>query len=551
MPKAPAENRKKVHQVTRPLSPVPPRPLWLRHPFWTAFGIAFLLYAVSLRAHVLLPAYHDAALHWETAQVFFARPFFPFVVDHDTGHPPLISWLLGAMWHLPLPRLLSMHILGWAAAGLLCAAVFDLSRRTLGVTAGLCVAALIGLHPVVLAQSLQLNLDLFQIAFAWSAVAALVAGRPWLVALALSASCMTKLNGPFAVPPIALWILFTLYREKRLTDVRRLSAALWPVAVPTLVFLFYHVVKYFLTGHFLVGPDFRDENLGYVHNLQEYVVRLWHSLGQLFGNGNPNLLTLLFIGVFGLVTLVRRRDRAFSDRATAFLRATAQVRTDQGTKRPVRKVSTDFFQPLSVQKTLALSWLVAGCHILFWTIRQYFGLVRHMMGAYPALAFSVVLLAMLAFPQRKNRALALVMIPLLSLCYLTADAARVRFLPKSVAEHFYFPPTGIITNHENNLELVDELDLARQVIADIERKFGPRVTVDARWPFQFFFKDPSFLMSNTAFHVVSQDADVIFRPGCSVDGPESEVLKAPPGYAVFSIYRRSRILDVVFVRKQP
>ncbi len=543
------EHRAKKPQASRPQTPPARDPVWNRFPLLSAFLLASLVYVVSLRAYHWLPAYHDAALHWETAQAFFLRPLFPFVVEHDTGHPPLVSWLLSVMWHLPLPRLLSMHLLGWAAAGLLCAALFDLTRRTLGLLPGLCVAAIVGLHPVVLAQSLQLNLDLFQIAFAWTAVAAMVAGRPWLVALALTASSLTKLNGPFAVPPVALWILLQLYREQRLLDVRRLMSALWPVAVPTAAFVVYHVLKYFLTGHFLVGPDFRDENLGYVTSLADYLSRLSHSLNQLCGFGNPNLLTLILIGVLLVVVLVRSRSQAFSALRTSQLSATAP----QGMEPPVRKKrhesAAHFFRPLSVQQTVELSWLVAVCHILFWTIRQYFGLVRHMMGAYPALALSVVLLAVLAFPSRKRLALAVVMVPILTLTYLATHSSRVRFLPKSIAERLYFPPTGIQTNHENSLELVDELDLARRAIADIERRFGPNVTIETRWPFQFFFKDPSFGMSKTAFQVVPSGADVIFVPGCTIDGPESEVLKAPPGYAVSAIHRSGRILDVTFVRK--
>lgn len=524
-------------------------PVWTRFPLLSAFLLAFLLYVVSLREYHWLPAVHDAAVHWDITKVFFLRPLFPFVVEHDTGHPPLVSWLLSVMWHLPLPRLLSMHLLAWAAAGLLCAAVFDLTRRTLGLLPGLCVAAIVGLHPVVLAQSLQLNLDLFQIAFAWTAVAAMVAGRPWLVALALTASSMTKLNGPFAVPPVALWILLQLYREKRLFDIRRLMSALWPVAIPTATFVTYHVLKYFLTGHFLVGPEFRDENLGYVTSLTDYLSRLSHSLNQLYGFGNPNQLTLILIGVLLVVVLVRSRSRAFSALRTSQLSATAPQDMEQPVRKKLRQSESHFFRPLSVQQTAELSWLVAVCHVLFWTIRQYFGLVRHMMGAYPALALSVVLLAVLAFPSRKRLALAVMMVPILTLTYLTTHSSRVRFLPKSIAERLFFPPTGIKTNHENSLELIDELDLARRGIADIERRFGPTVTVETRWPFQYFFKDPSFGMTKIPFQVVPSSADVIFLPGCSVDGPESEVMKAPPGYAVSAIHRSGRVLDVTFERK--
>ncbi len=543
------DHRAKKQKPNRSQTPPPRDPVWVRYPLLSAFLITFLLYVISLREYHWLPAYQDGAVHWDTTKDFFLRPLFPFVAEHDTGHPPLVSWLLAALWHLPLPRLLSMHLLAWAAAGLFCASVFDLTRRTLGLLPALCAAAIVGLHPVVLAQSLQLNLDLFQIAFAWTAVAAMVAGRPWLVAIALTAASMTKLNGPFAVPPVALWILLQLYREKRLFDIRRLVSALWPVAIPTLVFAIYHLLKYQFTGHFLVSPEFQDANLGSVRSMAEYLSRLWHLINQLCGFGNPNLLTAGIMFALLAVTLIRCRSTAFAKQAKVQLAAVNQLPGGFRSRQKRPACAAAFFQPLCVQDALILSWLMAIGHTLAWSFRQYMGLVRYMMVVYPALALSVVLLAVLAFPSRKRLALAVVMVPILTLTYLTTHSSRVRFLPKSIAERLFFPPTGIKTNHENSLELIDELDLARRGIADIERRFGPTVTVETRWPFQYFFKDPSFGMTKIPFQVVPSNADVIFLPGCSVDGPESEVMKAPPGYAVSAIHRSGRVLDVTFERK--
>jgi hypothetical protein len=272
-----------------------------------AFLCALALFVVSQYSLRWLPAYHDAALHWESAQLFFDRPWFPFVTEHDTGHPPLISWLLGALWHLPMSRLLAMHLLGWMAAALLCAAVFDIGRRTKGLFFGLCLATLVGFHPVVQAQALQLNLDLFQVAFAWTAVAGMVAGRPWQVALALTATSLTKLNGPFSIPPLALWIGWRLLQEGSLGNARRVLAAVWPIAIPSGVFVLYHALKYRLTGHLLVSPEFQDDNLRFVGSVSEYFERLRHALGQLLGFHNPNLWMLILTAILIVIFCVRLR----------------------------------------------------------------------------------------------------------------------------------------------------------------------------------------------------------------------------------------------------
>lgn len=525
-------------------------PWYARYPMLSAFAVAFLLYAIPLRSYHWLPAFHDAALHWEIAGTFFARPWFPFVLASDTGHPPLISWILAALWHLPLPRLLSMHLLSWAAAALLCAALFDLTRRTLGLFPALCAVALLGLHPVVIAQSLQLNLDLFQVAFAWTAVAGMVRGQPWLVAVALSASSMTKLNGPFAVPPVALWILLRLIQTRQLSDLRRAAWAFWPVAVPTAVFIGYHVIKYRLTGHFLVGPEFRDENLGHVRSLAEYAGRLAHSLYQLAAFPNPNALSCVVIAALLGCIALRWRDPSYAPRVRAELASTAPQTLATGAPRqPPAGDAQPFFRPLSVGQTLLLAWLVASCHILFWTLRQYFGLVRHMMGAYPAIALTVVLLSGLAFQQARRRGLALIMLPSLALSFFTLHPARVQFLPPPFAERLHFPHTDVKTNHENNLEVVDEMIAVRDAVAAIEQHFGPHVTVQTGWPFGLFFTDPTSGMSRSPLRLATHDADVIFLPGSWSDGPDTAVPQPPPGYSVFAIHRSGRIQDVTLARR--
>jgi len=518
-----------------------PVALWAKWPRATAFLMVLLLFLIAFHEYFWLPAYHDAALHWQSAFAFFERPWFPFVVVKDTGHPPLVAWTLAALWHLPVSKVVAMHVLSCLAVALLLSSVFDIGRASLGFAEGLCMAAIVGLHPVVLGQSLQLNLDLFQIAFAWAAVAALVAGKPVQVAVALSASVMTKLNGLFAVPPVALFLLVQLQREGSLKDVRRVAQAMWPVAIPIAVFVAYHAIKYVATGRFLVGPEFRDENLGHISSLSQYAERLGHSLGQTFGNSNPNMLILIASFVLALFLLYKVRDRSFR---VEFLKRMRQASTHPGDP-----VARSFFRPLLLWETALLSALLAACHLGFWTLRQYFALVRHMMGVYPALALFLVLLAVVAFPKRRRTVLLLVVLPVLAVCYLTGHPGHSRFLPKSIAAQFHFPPSGVSTNHENNLEIIDELTQASRAIEDIEKRHGAEISIDTPWPFDLFFTDPSFGMVKNPFRIRPGNADVIFRPGCSIDGPEGKILSAPPTYKLDSVYRMGRITDATFVHK--
>lgn len=503
-----------------------------------AFLCALALFVASQYSLRWLPAYHDAALHWESAQLFFDRPWFPFVTEHDTGHPPLISWLLGALWHLPMSRLLAMHLLGWMAAALLCAALFDIGRRTKGLFFGLCLATLVGFHPVVLAQALQLNLDLFQVAFAWTAVAGMVAGRPWQVALALTATSLTKLNGPFSIPPLALWIGWRLLQEGSLGNARRVLAAVWPIAIPSGVFVLYHALKYRLTGHLLVSPEFQDDNLRFVGTVSEYFGRLRHALGQLLGFHNPNLMMLILTAILIVIFCVR-------------LRGPGSVRTAWEQLQPGKSAHSDrrFFRPLLPQETLALSVLFASGHLLLWAVRRYFALVRYTMVIQPALALCLLMMAVLAFPQQWRRALWAVTVPMLLLFVLTSHPRRASFLPKAIAAQLAFPPTGIDTNHENNLELIDELDTARRALADIEQRLPPRVTIETRWPFNFFFTDPSLGMVKTPYRVVPTGGEVLFLPSASLHSTDPPPLTPRPGYQVSAIHRSERVLDVTFVRK--
>ena len=80
------------------------------------------------------------------------------------------------------------------------------------------------------------------------------------------------------LPPVTLWLLWRLYREGGFREGRRIAMALWQVAIPTAVFLGYHTLKWRLTGHFLVSPEFQDANLGRVSGPLTYLERMWHSV---------------------------------------------------------------------------------------------------------------------------------------------------------------------------------------------------------------------------------------------------------------------------------
>src|SRR5688572_9414900 len=120
--------------------------------------LAFLVLLLAQQRFVWVPAYHDGVVHWDVAEKFHQNLGLPFVLDFDTGHPPLISYTLALLWRLPLGQVAAMHVLVWSAAALLVATVFVIGHRLVHWSVGLGAAVLTGLHPVVAAQALQLNL---------------------------------------------------------------------------------------------------------------------------------------------------------------------------------------------------------------------------------------------------------------------------------------------------------------------------------------------------------------------------------------------------------
>ena len=135
--------------------------------------------------------------------------------------------------------------------------------------------------------------------------------------------------------------------------------ALWPVAIPTAVLLGYHALKWRLTGHFLVSPEFRDANLGRVSGPLQYLERMWHSVNQLIGFHHPCFWMLIMTAVLTLVIAIRLREPDFAGRLRSALRV-VQPACD-----PAR-----FFRVTSVGETAALAWLMAVAHLGFWSLRQ-------------------------------------------------------------------------------------------------------------------------------------------------------------------------------------
>ena len=135
----------------------------IHRPFALAWSVAFASLVLFERRAARFPAYHDGRIHFDVAGSLHEHLGFPFVAALDTGHPPLVSFLLALAWLVPAPRLLVMHVFIWAAAALFVAAVFEVGRRSFGACGGR------GL--------------LFHAAFAWVAILGVATGRPRVVSV--------------------------------------------------------------------------------------------------------------------------------------------------------------------------------------------------------------------------------------------------------------------------------------------------------------------------------------------------------------------------------
>lgn len=453
------------------------------------------------------------------------RPWYPFVDVLDAGHPPLVSWCLGLLFWLPVPRLMAFHLLSWAAAATLVSATFEIGRRHFGLGVGLSAALLTAVHPVVAAQALQLNLDLYVAAFTMLALLGAARGSPVLTGIGCVGATFSKLNGIFVLAPVTLWLVARWALEPKRAP-RALFSALLPVGVTAALFAGYHAAKLRLTGHLFATAESADANLTFVASGGEYVERLKHAAHQVFGFNNPSLWALAVLVVAAaLVGLRAIRSRSFGE-----------LWRGPG------------------MGAGALLVLLFASQLGLWSLRRYPALVRYFMVVQPALYLVACAVLARALGRFTRIGLPLVAATLVLAFVAAWSPAYRRQLPARLAESLALPPAEIDTNHENSLDLVDQLETFRQAVARLDAlaKAAPRApTVAVAWPYDAYLADPEHGMTPRRYEVrglrPSPEADFALVTS-SRDSTRSPFNVAPRGYRTVEAFVRRRAWTVLLER---
>lgn len=540
--------------------------LWGKsHPFLAAWSGAFAFIALFSWPFLLLPAYHDAILNWDTALALHKTPWYPFMPSPDTGHPPLVAWILGVLWWLPFPKIILMHGLTWAFAALFVGGVYLAARKGFGRVVGLCAAGLTFLHPVVYSQSQQFNLDIPLAGCALWMLAAAVWGRPWLLALASTGACLVKLNGMFALGPFMTWAFLVCLFGKRRLRPRLWFSAFWPLLFPLVIFGGYHAAKFLIRGYwFEDGTLFGGNQIALVSNwtdLQQFLTHSWHMffLAQnsplvnafwhmdqpnpslLAGNGILTVSALLMVNLFLLFALLFRKR--------------LRQRLLQWFQPDRKREDALFWQGQRPASVLALFWLIAIQMLMLQSIRDYWTLVRYFMTSYPAFIVTLFALTSLLLPKMRRLGLLALFLLLALLFAFKWHPAHTRVLPDSLANKVRFPSEATPTNYENNLELADHL---RQVRAAFRFAYD-HIPFEIRtpiykcpWPYAVYAQDLSHGMHPGLRHYpgykdpprYQPDAILLFSPVHFGKEPE-DLLQEYPGYELGWMKRKGRIWAAV------
>lgn len=526
--------------VDSPAAQPAPPVLWQRHPFAIAWVIAFALFTLAGWRYRWVPAYHDAILNWDAASVMATRPWFPFVKSYDTGHPPLMAWLLSLLWQLPVSRFVSMHLLGWATAALLVASVFSFARRCFGMAVGLGAALLICVHPGVVGQSLQLNLDLPMAACGMAAMAAAAAGNPVAMAVAMSALCLTKLNGMFGLGPFMLYAFFGCLRNERWKSPRTVANAFWPMTVALGVFVVYHGAKAKAVGHVFDSGEFAGgQQVAFCKSLEEYGRMLYHSFYMAFRDNNGDLEVLAVMALAALIVA-----------ATCYWRRDVRTEAVRWLEPTAPEVPGRFWSPLPPAHVLLLLWLMAVVQIGLQSSRNFFTLVRYFIIVYPTIHLTALALVSLAAGRSRGVAVGLATAPLAILLMLKWHPDRVDRMPSPLANAIRYPRRDVPANGENSILFIDFLRQLQRAAKSLAKRYPEGCLVDAPWPATVYFSDPSHGITKVKFEPAwrnpDQPAAARVDTWINGDGRKPETLN-PPGYYLARTYRKGGVWVVIYL----
>jgi len=525
----------------------------------------FLCFSGLSLAWVNTPAYHDAVLTFDKALQLKHNLYFPFITKLDPGHPPLVAWLLGSLWWLPIPKLWSMHLLCWAAASLFFTSIYQVGKQGWGWPVGLGAAVLSATNPVIFTQAQQLNLDIFLAAFSFLALSAAAEGKPRLLALACIGGVFSKLNGMFMLGPLLLVSFFGCIFSKKRKEFSYWISAFWPMLLALFLFVVYHAIKLSVTGHLFDDGSFEGGNqLRLVSDCSDYLRHLYHSLHQtLVGDnsvnligwfqsnlfnysivrGNGNLLVFVFLGLTIVVTAIAM--------LIPCVRSHITIAWFNNTEKP--SPDNYFWKKRGAVFILTLLWLMLIVQLTFQSLRLVWTLVRYFIICYPVLYITFFAFWSLYFPKNKTWTL-LAILPLLIFFLIKGHTQNNCFIPKVWEDRIIYPSPDTATNYENSPHLLSHLDATKRAIQYIINHTPYKVDIKTVWPYTFYVKDPNYGM--LPFDANKDPVDSKLKTHAILTFSHHHFGKSPkeirnnyPGYDLIKVYKNKFNWVAVFFKK--
>jgi 4-amino-4-deoxy-L-arabinose transferase-like glycosyltransferase len=395
-----------------------------------------LLHAPLLR----LPYFWDEAGYYVPAALDFCRQ--ALLVPHSTlptGHTPLLSVYLGAMWRLfgfsPFVTRAAMILVAALTIAALCA----LGRCVVEAEAKreivLWSALLLALSPLFFAQSSLAHLEILVALFTILAVTALLRERLLAFAFFTSLAILSKETAVIFLP-VAWLFAARRGREKRLAAWMALVFPVFPLLAWT---LYYHRATGFWTGN----AEYLQYNLYTTLNPVRIILAALRRIWELFLAGfNWVPLLAATIGIW----LSQKRDLGFGIRGSGSSRGAVEGRNAK-----IPQLSGDFI------------YLCVGLWIVYLLTLSLVGgaiLSRYLLPAFPVFYLIVV-----TYIWRLPRALAR------PACVLAAACL--------VGSWFTNPPYPF--PFENNLAYADFVRLHQEAARFLQSVCGDPIVLTA-WP---------------------------------------------------------------------
>ncbi len=250
-------------------------------------AVAFAAFAVLLLLHLpllRLPYYWDEAGYYIPAALdFFRHGLLIPCSTQPSGHTPLVSVYLGALWHLFGFSASVTRVAMVAVAAAADAATYALAERVAGNEAGIWSAALLGLSPVFFAQSTLVFPDLTATLFTVLTVLWLLEERWVAVAVAATLAVMSKETAVVMIPVLGVHSLI----RRRARGVKLWLALALPVCALGAWAAYYHHATGFWNGN----PQYLEYNLYSVLTPLRVCRNLLARLAEIFFQGFNFLLT--------------------------------------------------------------------------------------------------------------------------------------------------------------------------------------------------------------------------------------------------------------------